>query len=64
MNHLLRGHAPITEGGWEEIDAEAVERLRPALAARRFVDFDGPLGWDHSATNRAVSAPPRATSPG
>ncbi len=64
MNHLLRGHAPITEGGWEEIDAEAVERLRPALAARRFVDFDGPLGWDHSATNLGRVGAPEGDVPG
>lgn len=51
MNHLLRSHAPISEKGWEEIDTEARERLEPALAARRLVDFVGPLGWEHSATN-------------
>jgi uncharacterized linocin/CFP29 family protein len=50
MGHLLRGHAPITEAGWELLDAEARERLAPALAARRLVDFDGPHGWEHSAT--------------
>ena len=51
MSHLLRSHAPITEAGWDLIDEEARERLTPALAARRFVDFAGPLGWEHSATN-------------
>ena len=51
MSHLLREHAPITEAGWELLDAEARERLAPALAARRLVDFSGPLGWEHSATN-------------
>ena len=51
MSHLLREHAPITEGTWSLIDDEARERLRPALAARKLVDFDGPRGWEHSATN-------------
>jgi uncharacterized linocin/CFP29 family protein len=51
MNHLLRESAPITEDGWGLIDEEARERLKPALAARRLVDFKGPLGWEHSATN-------------
>lgn len=51
MNHLLRDHAPITEAGWHEIDDEARERLRPALGARKLVDFAGPLGWEHSATS-------------
>jgi uncharacterized linocin/CFP29 family protein len=51
MSHLLREHAPITEGGWALLDAEARERLEPALAARKLIDFSGPHGWQHSATN-------------
>ena len=51
MSHLLREHAPITEESWARIDEEARERLTPALAARKLVDFAGPLGWQHSATN-------------
>ncbi|HEY6654800.1 MAG TPA: family 1 encapsulin nanocompartment shell protein [Solirubrobacterales bacterium] len=51
MSHLLREHAPITEAGWRLLDDEARERLTPALAARKLVDFSGPHGWDYSATN-------------
>ncbi len=51
MNHLLRELAPISERGWQELDDEARDRLKPALAARRLVDFSGPHGWEHSATN-------------
>jgi len=51
MNHLLRESAPISDTGWDLLDQEARERLLPALAARKLVDFAGPLGWDHSATN-------------
>jgi uncharacterized linocin/CFP29 family protein len=51
MNHLLRRLAPITDAGWELLDDEAAERLRGSLAARRLVDFSGPHGWRHSATN-------------
>jgi uncharacterized linocin/CFP29 family protein len=51
MNHLLRSHAPISDSGWELLDQEARERLAPALAARKLVDFSGPRGWEHSATN-------------
>ncbi|HUH80469.1 MAG TPA: family 1 encapsulin nanocompartment shell protein [Solirubrobacteraceae bacterium] len=51
MNHLLRGLAPISESGWQMLDREARDRLAPALAARRLVDFSGPHGWEHSATN-------------
>jgi uncharacterized linocin/CFP29 family protein len=51
VSHLLREQAPITEAGWALLDSEARERLAPALAARKLVDFAGPRGWKHSATN-------------
>jgi len=51
VSHLLREHAPITERAWGLIDDEARERLTPALAARKLVDFAGPHGWERSATN-------------
>lgn len=64
MNHLLREKAPITEAGWQMLDEEARERLKPALAARKLVDFSGPRGWQHSATNLGrtdpVAQPPSA----
>jgi uncharacterized linocin/CFP29 family protein len=62
MDHLLRPLAPITDSNWEVLDGEAKQRLTPALAARRLVDFSGPHGWTHSATNlgrtTAVAASP------
>jgi uncharacterized linocin/CFP29 family protein len=51
VNHLLRSHAPISDGVWELLDEEARERVAPALAARKLIDFSGPHGWEHSATN-------------
>src|SRR5438270_13623858 len=57
MNHLLRGLAPISESAWTELDDEARERLGPALAARKLVDFSGPLGWEHSATKPGADQP-------
>jgi uncharacterized linocin/CFP29 family protein len=51
MNHLLRGIAPLSDGNWQLLDEEARERLHGPLAARRLVDFAGPRGWGHSATN-------------
>jgi uncharacterized linocin/CFP29 family protein len=61
-NHLLRSHAPISDGNWKLLDDEARERLPAALAARKLVDFLGPFGWEYSATNlgrvSAVSATP------
>jgi uncharacterized linocin/CFP29 family protein len=51
VSHLLREQAPISEAGWQLLDSEAQERLTPSLAARKLVDFAGPHGWRHSATN-------------
>jgi uncharacterized linocin/CFP29 family protein len=56
-NHLQRSHAPITDSGWALLDDEARQRLTPALAARRLVDFSGPHGWEHSATNLGRTEP-------
>jgi len=61
MDHLLRELAPVTDAAWREIDDEAARTLRRTLAARRLVDFCGPLGWEASAVGRgrvrAVTAP-------
>lgn len=51
MNHLRRELAPISAAGWEVVDQEATSRLTTYLAARKLVDFSGPHGWSHSATN-------------
>jgi uncharacterized linocin/CFP29 family protein len=51
MNHLQRDLAPISDAGWDVIDDEAKSRLPTYLAARKLVDFAGPHGWTHSATN-------------
>jgi uncharacterized linocin/CFP29 family protein len=65
VNHLLRTHAPISDAGWKLLDEEATERLTTALAARKLVDFSGPHGWEHSATNLGrTSRLPEAPSDG
>lgn len=51
MNLLRRELAPLTERAWQAIDGEARSVLEASLAARRFVDVVGPLGWDCSAVN-------------
>jgi uncharacterized linocin/CFP29 family protein len=51
MSHLLRSSAPISDAGWSLLDDEARARLAPALGARKVVDFEGPRGWEHSASN-------------
>ena len=63
-DHLLRAYAPIPAAGWRQIDDEAKTRLTPRLAARRVVDWSGPHGWMHSATNLGRTAPVETTPPG
>jgi uncharacterized linocin/CFP29 family protein len=58
MNHLHRELAPVSDTAWSAIEEEAATRLRAFLAARKLVDFTGPLGWTTSAVNLGrVSAP-------
>jgi uncharacterized linocin/CFP29 family protein len=49
MNDLLRELAPISAAAWSEIEAEAKRTLKLMLAARKLVDFIGPLGWQACA---------------
>lgn len=51
MNHLFRDLAPISNAAWAEIDDEARRHLSHFMAARKIVDFVGPLGWGHSAVS-------------
>jgi len=49
MNDLHRELAPISTRGWQEIEEEAKRTLRTFLAARKLVEFVGPLGWEASS---------------
>jgi uncharacterized linocin/CFP29 family protein len=49
VNDLLRALAPIADQAWEMIEEEAKRTLQDILAARKLVDFTGPLGWEASA---------------
>jgi uncharacterized linocin/CFP29 family protein len=51
MNHLLRELAPIPAPAWSMIEDEAKRALKLKLAARKLVDFVGPLGWEASAVS-------------
>jgi len=48
MLNLRRNEAPLSNAAWSEIDAEAKRVLELHLAARKLVDFRGPLGWARS----------------
>lgn len=49
MNDLLRERAPLSSEAWSAVDEEAKRTLTTLLAARRLVDFKGPLGWSAGA---------------
>jgi len=61
MNFLLRDLAPIPQTAWEEIDEEARRVLKLTLAARKLVDFTGPLGWSTSAIDIGRADPLKDT---
>ncbi len=60
MNDLLRDLAPISAPAWTAIEAEAKRTLKLLLAARKLVDFVGPLGWQASAVGLGRSERLRA----
>ncbi len=65
MDHLFRELAPISDLGWQEIEKEATRTLKTTLAARKLVDFIGPLGWQASAVSigrtRTAESPVRTS---
>jgi uncharacterized linocin/CFP29 family protein len=62
MNDLLRELAPISAQAWKLIEDEAKSTLTRMLAARKLIDFTGPLGWESSAVSlgRTDAADPSA----
>lgn len=61
MDDLRKDLAPLSDDAWAEIEEEAKRTLVRILAARKLVDFEGPLGWDVSSVgigrNRPLTAP-------
>jgi len=51
MDILKRSLAPIPDAAWDFIDTEAKKTLRSLLSARRFIDVNGPRGWDFAAVS-------------
>ncbi len=49
MDILKQKLAPIGAEAWDEINEVATQILSASLSARKFVDVDGPKGWDFSA---------------
>jgi len=62
VNNLHRELAPISDGAWAQIEAEASRTLKRHLAARRVVDVRGPQGVAISAVGTGHLQP--LASPG
>lgn len=63
MTELNRNLAPMSAKAWERVEEEARDVLALHLAARRLVDFEGPLGWDHSAIDLGSVEPLEGVAP-
>lgn len=48
MDILKRSISPLSDAAWNEIDEQAVKVLKSRLSGRKFVDVEGPFGWDHA----------------
>lgn len=55
--NLRRDEAPLSAAAWAEVDEEARRVLELSLAARKLVDFRGPLGWQTSAVGLGRTEP-------
>ena len=63
MTELFQELAPISKAAWREIDEEAKRTLQLTLAARKIVDFNGPLGSASAAVNLGRVEPLDAPTP-
>lgn len=46
MDFLKKNLAPISQEAWDEIEEQAEVSLKAHLSARKFVEVEGPRGWD------------------
>jgi uncharacterized linocin/CFP29 family protein len=54
----------MSDRAWEAVDDEAARVLKSFLAARRLVDFEGPLGWDATCVTTGRTAPLKVDTDG
>jgi uncharacterized linocin/CFP29 family protein len=57
MEWLRRSAAPLSEKVWKEVDEIAGSMFKQTVVARRILDFDGPRGWNHVATQLGTFNP-------
>ena len=49
MDILRKALAPISDAAWKEINETAVDVLTSVLSGRKFLDVEGPKGWDYAS---------------
>src|SRR2546423_12326788 len=64
MEWLRRSAAPLSEKVWKEVDEIAGSMFKQTIIARRIVDFDGPRGWNHVATQLGTFKPAKTPKHG
>lgn len=59
MSIFGRNLIPVSGKALSEIDAQAARTLREALSSRKFLDVEGPKGWDYAGvgTGRLLGMP-------
>ena len=62
MEWLRRSAAPLSEKVWKEVDDIATSMFKQTVVARRIVDFDGPRGWNHVATQLGTFKPSKPSN--
>jgi uncharacterized linocin/CFP29 family protein len=60
IDYLRRHTAPLSERVWKALDDAVVQSARHVLAGRRLATFDGPRGWEHTATRLGSMTPCRS----
>ena len=63
MEWLRRSAPSLSEKVWKAIDETAATTFKQTLVARRIVDFDGPRGWTHVATQLGTFKPAEPPHP-
>jgi len=57
MEWLRRSAAPLSDKVWHEVDDVAGSMFKQTVVTRRILDFDGPRGWNHVATQLGTFKP-------
>lgn len=63
MDWLRRNTPSLSERVWKAIDETVAATFKQTVVARRILDFDGPRGWNHVATQLGTFKPSTPAQP-